>query len=473
MTIFFSFVIYYFEVNFLNNRDIKGIVVDAGHGGSDPGAISNGIYEKDLNLKAANYMYKRLQELGIPSVITRDTDQTLSREERLDIMNNSFGNGRDVIILSNHINSGGGEGAEIVYSLRDDDTLATSVLNSIGEAGQKIRRVYQRRLPEDPSRDYYYIMRETGNTQPLLIEYGFIDTPSDVARLNQNIEKYAEAVVKAVAEYIGVPYTPPDSSTSPNPSTYIVQSGDTLWSIAKKYGISVEELKAANSLTNNLLQLGQSLVIPGTQIPPVVEEENIYVVQSGDTLYAIAQKFGTTVTQLIDWNQLATTVITPGMKLIVSDTVTTPSDMIYTVKKGDSLYSIAMQFGVSVDDLIQANQLTSTVLQIGDQLKIPKKDTSGSSTYVVQRGDTLYSIAAKYNVTVSDLKNANQLTSNVITVGQELIIPTKNTYQTYAVVTGDTLSGIAQKFNTTVAKLKEINHLTSDFLQIGQLLLVP
>lgn len=351
--------------------------------------------------------------------------------------------------------------------------MATSVLNSIGEAGQKIRRVYQRRLPEDPSRDYYYIMRETGNTQPLLIEYGFIDTPSDVARLNQNIEKYAEAVVKAVAEYIGVPYTPPDSSTSPNPSTYIVQSGDTLWSIAKKYGISVEELKAANSLTNNLLQLGQSLVIPGTQIPPVVEEENIYVVQSGDTLYAIAQKFGTTVTQLIDWNQLATTVITPGMKLIVSDTVTTPSDTIYIVKKGDSLYSIAMQFGVSVDDLIQANQLTSTVLQIGEQLKIPKKDTSGSSTYVVQRGDTLYSIAAKYNVTVSDLKNANQLTSNVITVGQELIIPTKNTYQTYAVVTGDTLSGIAKKFNTTVAKLKEINHLTSDFLQIGQLLLVP
>ena len=248
---------------------------------------------------------------------------------------------------------------------------------------------------------------------------------------------------------------------------------DAISAIAKKYGISVEELKAANSLTNNLLQLGQSLVIPGTQIPPVVEEENIYVVQSGDTLYAIAQKFGTTVTQLIDWNQLATTVITPGMKLIVSDTVTTPSDMIYTVKKGDSLYSIAMQFGVSVDDLIQANQLTSTVLQIGEQLKIPKKDTSGSSTYVVQRGDTLYSIAAKYNVTVSDLKNANQLTSNVITVGQELIIPTKNTYQTYAVVTGDTLSGIAKKFNTTVAKLKEINHLTSDFLQIGQLLLVP
>lgn len=97
----------------MNNRDIKGIVVDAGHGGSDPGAISNGIYEKDLNLKAANYMYKRFQELGVPSVITRDTDKTLSREERLNIMNNTFGNGRDVIILSNHINSGGGEGQSV------------------------------------------------------------------------------------------------------------------------------------------------------------------------------------------------------------------------------------------------------------------------------------------------------------------------------------------------------------------------
>lgn len=351
--------------------------------------------------------------------------------------------------------------------------MATNVLNSIGEAGQKTRKVYQRRLPEDPSKDYYYIMRETGNTQPLLIEYGFIDTPSDVARLNQNIEKYAEAVVKAVAEYIGISYIPPESSINPNPSTYTVQSGDTLWSIAKKYGISVEELKAANGLTNNLLQLGQSLIIPGTQTPPVVEEENIYIVQPDDTLFAIAQKFGTTVTQLIDWNQLATTVITPGMKLIVSNEVTNPSVTIYTVKKGDSLYSIAMNFGVSVDDLIRTNQLTSIVLQIGDQLKIPKKDTSSSSVYIVQGGDTLYSIAAKYNVTVSDLKNANQLTSNVITVGQELIIPINNKFQTYTVVTGDTLTGIAKKFNTTVSELKEINHLTSDFLQIGQLLLVP
>ena len=69
------------------------------------------------------------------------------------------------------------------------------------------------------------------NTKQINPIFQFVinNTPNDVARLNQNIEKYAEAVVKAVAEYIGVPYTPPDSSTSPNPSTYIVQSGDTIF----------------------------------------------------------------------------------------------------------------------------------------------------------------------------------------------------------------------------------------------------
>lgn len=84
------------------------IVVDAGHGGSDPGAISGNLKEKDYNLKAANYMYNRFKELGIPVVITRDTDKTLSRQERLNIMR-SLGTDPNVIILSNHINAGGGD----------------------------------------------------------------------------------------------------------------------------------------------------------------------------------------------------------------------------------------------------------------------------------------------------------------------------------------------------------------------------
>lgn len=83
------------------------IIVDAGHGGEDPGAVSGGLYEKDFNLEAANYMYNRFRELGVPVAITRDIDVTLTREQRLNTMNNTFGNDSNVIILSNHINSGG------------------------------------------------------------------------------------------------------------------------------------------------------------------------------------------------------------------------------------------------------------------------------------------------------------------------------------------------------------------------------
>ena len=85
------------------------IVVDAGHGGSDPGAVSGSLREKDFNLKAANYMYNRFKELGVPVAITRDDDTTLSRAERINTMK-SLGTDSKVIVLSNHINAGGGEG---------------------------------------------------------------------------------------------------------------------------------------------------------------------------------------------------------------------------------------------------------------------------------------------------------------------------------------------------------------------------
>ena len=87
------------------------------HGGSDPGAVSGNLREKDFTLQAANYMYNRFKELGVPVAITRDTDKTLTRNERLNTMRNTFGNDPNVIVLSNHINAGGGIGQNVTKRL--------------------------------------------------------------------------------------------------------------------------------------------------------------------------------------------------------------------------------------------------------------------------------------------------------------------------------------------------------------------
>lgn len=91
------------------NDNIKKVVVDAGHGGVDSGAVNGNIYEKNFNLEVANYIYDRLKQLGVPVYITRDTDETLDRNERVNRILNAFGNSSDVIVLSNHINAGGGD----------------------------------------------------------------------------------------------------------------------------------------------------------------------------------------------------------------------------------------------------------------------------------------------------------------------------------------------------------------------------
>ena len=156
-------------------RALTGIVIDPGHGGTDSGAVGNDMLEKDYTLLISEYMYDRFRELGVPVAITRDGDITLSPTERTNKILSFFGNNPNVVVISNHLNAGGGDGAEVIYALRNNDRLAKSVLEGIGNAGQNMRKYYQRRLPSDPSKDYYYIMRDTGNIETILIEYGFLD----------------------------------------------------------------------------------------------------------------------------------------------------------------------------------------------------------------------------------------------------------------------------------------------------------
>lgn len=92
---------------------LKGVVIDAGHGGSDPGASGNGIIEKDLTLLISKYMYDRLRELGIPVTMTRTTDETIDSTDRTNRIKNAYGTGKDVIVISNHINAGGAKGKNV------------------------------------------------------------------------------------------------------------------------------------------------------------------------------------------------------------------------------------------------------------------------------------------------------------------------------------------------------------------------
>ena len=150
----------------------------------------------------------------------------------------------------------------------------------------------------------------------------------------------------------------------------------------------------------------------------------------------------------------------------------TKNDNIYTVKKGDTLYDIAEKYNVSINDIKEKNNLKSNMLKIGQVLEIPNSST-GEVNYIVQNGDNLNTIANKYGVTVSDIKKLNNLKTNTLQIGQVLKIPGSTNYNTYTVKSGDSLWKIANKYNTTVNKLKTINNLDSTVLQIGQKLLLP
>ena len=403
------------------------VVIDAGHGGTDSGAVSpTGVREKDLTLQIANEMYREFQRRGVPVTIVRSTDETLSPTERVNRILAAYGNNPNVIVISNHINAAGSgtqgaEGAEVIYALRNTNRLAENILNSLQNAGQLARKAYQRRLPSDTSKDYYFIHRNTGNTEPVIVEYGFIDNPTDLAKIQNNYPKYVNAVVDAViATKRGETIT-----AKPLEGTYIVKAGDSLYKIANNYATTVNELKALNNLTTNNLQIGQVLKVPTNTVSI---ESNTYTVKSGDSLWNIARKYGTTVNELKRLNNLTSDNLSIGQVLRVpsseadSEGGTSITNQTYTVKSGDSLWNIANRYGTTVNQLKSLNGLTTNNLAIGQKLLIPTNNQT-ANTYTVKSGDSLWSIARKYNTTVNELKALNNLTTNSLSIGQILRLP--------------------------------------------------
>ncbi|WP_246942856.1 C40 family peptidase [Bacillus pinisoli] len=258
---------------------------------------------------------------------------------------------------------------------------------------------------------------------------------------------------------------------------YTVKSGDTLSGIAKQFNTTVIAIKQLNNLASDVIFVGQTITIPTTTTPTV--QTSTYTVQSGDSLSVIAKKFGLTVTQLKQLNQLTNDMIFVGQTLkITGETTSTPADTSsYTVQSGDTLSVIAKRYNMTVDELRRINNLPNDMIFVGQTLKVTTAAstvTETQTTYTVQSGDSLSVIAKKYGISVTQIKQLNNLSSDAIYVGQTLkLTGTSTSTSSYTVQSGDSLSLIAKKHGITVTQLKQANNLTTDTIRIGQTLVIP
>ena len=232
---------------------------------------------------------------------------------------------------------------------------------------------------------------------------------------------------------------------------HTVRSGDSLYSIARRYGSSVSAIRQANALRGSLIRPGQNLIVPrfGTEIktasrqPQRSADSGVYIVQRNDTLWDIASGFSVSVDNLCSANGLSRRdVIRPGQRLNIPDgasTYTPParqpasrdSGATHTVRSGDTLSDIANTYSVSVSALKRANGLRSSRIYPGKVLRIPaavekpapQRATVEPGTYKVQKGDTLYDIARRFGVSISDLRHENGLKTSRIYPGEVLRIP--------------------------------------------------
>ena len=316
---------------------------------------------------------------------------------------------------------------------------------------------------------------------------------------------------------------------------YLVQPGDTLYSIARRSGMSLNSLLTLNGLSqSSVIYPGQSLTISQSDsrvatkssytakpLASGVSTSGTYTVQAGDTLYGIARRSGMSLNTLLSLNGLSqSSVIHPGQTLKLSGasnaTVASPvsykstassasTSGTYTVQAGDTLYSIARRSGMSLNTLLSINGLSqSSVIRPGQTLSVSgsasqttatpvsyqtTSTSTGNGTYTVKVGDTLYRIAYNHGISLTTLLSINGLSeTSTIRPGQQLVVSgsakattstTKATTVSYStgasthtVQAGDTLFRIAKNNGLTLSELRALNGLTSNTIRVGQVLKV-
>jgi len=269
--------------------------------------------------------------------------------------------------------------------------------------------------------------------------------------LNSNNVKSGQTLKIYSTETTGSLVESTKTSTG-NVSYHKIKQGETIGGIAEMYKVSASSIREWNNISGNKIIAGTTLKIYSDASPNLVSnnvsqkneltsESVNHQIQPGETIIAISELYGVSVENIKRWNNLSSSKIVAGKTLIiysngngnnhkVSNTTVsknTGNSVTHKVKKGETLGGIAENYKVSISSIQQLNNISGNKIIVGQELKIPK--SSGSITqnskngyHTVENGETLYSIAIKYNTSVQKIKTLNNLSNSKIIIGQKLRI---------------------------------------------------
>jgi|LSQX01.1.fsa_nt_gb peptidoglycan endopeptidase LytF len=219
----------------------------------------------------------------------------------------------------------------------------------------------------------------------------------------------------------------------PAGALYAIQAGDTLFALAQRFNTTVNAIIAANpGIDPNNLRIGQVICIPlSTQLPPC-PGNTLYIIGVGDTIFTIAQRFGTSVQAIITANPgIDPNNLIIGQVICIPEVVPTPpcpGGTLYTIRPGDTIFALAQRFGTTVQAIIAANPgIDPLRLQVGQVICIPAPAPPmcpGGTLYTIRPGDTIFALAQRFGTTVQAIIAANPGIDPLnLQIGQVICIP--------------------------------------------------
>lgn len=242
-----------------------------------------------------------------------------------------------------------------------------------------------------------------------------------------------------------------------NARTHKVQENETLYSLGRRFGVSVEQIQVANDLSGNQIRIGQTLIIP----------EGFYLVMEGDTLATVAQKVQVDVQKLRKINRLSeNATLIMGQQLILPQDAN--AQQVHKVEAGQTLSYISLLYDISQEDLILYNDLESKKLRVGQRLALtPNRPL----VHLVLMGETLYSLARRYSLSVDQLMQYNAMNTDKIVAGQKIYLynPSLNEFsvETYTPDLTDILEPENEPFLEPLVDMGKVRLAEADKIQLA------